>query len=544
MMEKTEDHEAEIMLRQLQRTSRAEWLVIGLLVLGNWAFLQIILYQLKQGHIVQGLGTEGAVWGFVTANIVNLIGISHVGIAISAFVRILNLERYKQLARLAELVTVASLTTAVLNIGLDVGRMERFIPYVVWYGRFHSPFVWSMTVITTYFLSSLVYLYLAMRRDLALCATLVPHRSRFYRLLSLGYADTQAERRIHGKTVLVLAVIIIPIMVSVHSVYGLIFGLQAGRPGWYNPFMAPYFVLGAVVSGFSAMIVVVALVRKLFHWEAVFPPYVFRGLGSFLGFMTLLYIYFMLAELLTGQYAPPAKEREVFHDILAGRFAPQFWIAFIGGFVIPFLLLFIQWFRRPPITSSPAANVTLTTACALAINVGMWVIRSLIVVPTFYHAHLPYRPAEYAPTWVEWALVTGCYAFAGLFYLVLCKVFPVLELPQHLKVSPIPSVFGPVPFVRLRWAPFIATGVVGIGLIVLGLSQRYNYPLAGVYTLNLPTAASSWFPSQLPPAPIWVLGIICLISIPLRICLKSTRFVRRPGAMTESGSYVERRLQT
>ena len=103
------------------------------------------------------------------------------------------------LARLAEMVTLASLTAAVLNIGLDVGRIERFIPYVVWYGRWHSPFVWSMTVITTYFLSSCVYLYLAMRRDLALSASLVPKRAWIYRLLSLGYGDTDRERKAHDR---------------------------------------------------------------------------------------------------------------------------------------------------------------------------------------------------------------------------------------------------------------------------------------------------------------------------------------------------------
>lgn len=509
-----EAREIAIVVRPLQRTSKAEWVVFTCLVGANLFFLWTILYQVREGHIVQGLGNQGAIWGFLVANIVNLIGISHVGIAISAFVRLLNLERYKPLARLAELVTLTSLAAAVLNIGLDVGRIDRYILYVVWYGRWHSPFVWSMTVITTYFLSSLVYLYLAMRRDLALCAHLVPRRGWFYRLLALGYTDTEEERKIHDRTVLALAIIIIPIMVSVHSVYGLIFGLQSARPGWYNPFMAPYFVLGAIVSGFSAMIIVVALVRKLFGWESVFDPPLFRGLGTFLGFMTLLYIYFMLAELLTGSYAPPAKEREVFREILAGGFAPQFWSASLGGLVIPFFLLFIQWVRR-------SASIALTTGCAFAINVGMWIVRSLIVVPTFYHPYMPYRPAEYHPTWVEWVLVLGCYTFAGLLYFILCKAIPVLEFPQDLQL-PVP-VHIPVrlPALRPSWVSVAFSAVAGIGLIALGIAMRHQFPAVGVWT---PTVGQVPLPPievlrYIPPAPIWVLGIVLLVTIPLQICV-------------------------
>lgn len=510
-------NQMDILVHPLRRTNKAEGVIFALLLMANLFFASTIAYLVKEGHIVEGLGTQGAVWGFLVSNIVNLIGISHVGIAISAFVRIMNLERYKQLARLAELVTVTSLITAVLNIGIDAGRIDRFIPYVFWYGRWHSPFVWSMTVITTYFLSSTVYLYLAMRRDLALCASLIPKRGWLYRLLALGYAGTEGERKTHERTVWWLAVLIIPIMVSVHSVYGLIFGLQAARPGWYNPFMAPYFVLGAVVSGFSAMVVVVAIVRKLFGWETVFQPYIFRGLGSFLGFMTLLYIYFMLAELLTGQYAPPQKEREVFHEILAGRFAPQFWTAFLGGLVIPFLLLFIQWARRT------AASVTLTTACALAINVGMWVVRSLIVVPTFYHPYLPYPQVEYTPTWVEWVLVTGSYTFAALLYLILCKVLPALELPQDLKLPAPARVPARVPALRPSWASIAFAAIAGIGLIILGISRRYQFPIAGVSTLVQVPPSPGDILSQIPPAPIWVLGIVFLITIPFQICLRSSK---------------------
>jgi len=300
-------------------------------------------------------------------------------------------------------------------------------------------------------------------------------------------------------------------MVSVHSVYGLIFGLQAGRPGWYNPFMAPYFVLGAVVSGFSAMILVTAMVRKLFGWESVFGPGIFRGLGNFLASITILYIYFMLAELLTGQYAAPRKDWEVFAELLRGRFAPHFWAGFIGGLVVPFFLLFLQFVRR-------TASIPLTVVCALAINVGMWVVRSLIVVPTFYHPHLPYHIAEYHPTWVEWVLVLGCYPFAGSVYLTLCKVLPALELPQELRLAWAPRPTGAVqqrPLLRP-----IATAVTGVALIVAGVSLRTYLPGPVTVAVAEPTDPVTLLLHHLSPSATWVLGIVILVTIPLQICLR------------------------
>lgn len=95
---------------------------------------------------------------------------------------------------------------------------------MVWYGRYHAPFVWSCTVITTYVVGGSVYLYLAMRRDLWICSGIAPVKRRFFQIAALGYRDTPSSRARHNRVVWWLAVIILPIMVSVHSVYGYIFG--------------------------------------------------------------------------------------------------------------------------------------------------------------------------------------------------------------------------------------------------------------------------------------------------------------------------------
>ena len=498
------------LLGHLPLTGSGLWLSFALLASGSAMLFYAFAIQLLHGHAVTGQGSHGAIWGIVVANIVNFIGISHVGIAISAVVRILRLERYRQLARLAEFVTLASITTAVLNITMDVGHPERFIFNVMWYGRYHAPFVWSCTVITTYVVGSSVYLYLAMRRDLWVCSAKAPARRRLFRLLALGYRDTAASRARHARVVWWLAVIILPIMVSVHSVYGYIFGLQAGRPGWYNPFQAPYFVLGAIVSGFSTVILVIAVLRKAFGWEAIFHPRIFKGLGIFLGFVTLLYMYFLFSEWLTGMYASPEGERMVFRDLLLGRFSVITWTAVIGGMLFPFGLLFVQGVN-PRICS-----IRLTVVAALLINLGLWVTRALIVVPSFYHPLLPWDVAAYTPSYVEWYMVIGSFFLFGLLLLIMVKAFPVLELPEeHPSERAVRTASMPL------WKALSVSGSVflGIGLIAFGILNRAD-------------------PEFFHPPAIWLSGIVLLLSVPFQICVLPERSQERAAIRGRIGAHL------
>lgn len=492
------DRDVAVYVRPLLRVTWKAWLVLVLSAAGAaWYFYGAFSYQFFRGHQLTGQGTQGAMWGTMVANVVQLIGVSHVGIAISATVRILRLERYKQLARLAELVTLVSLTAAVCNIAGDVGRPDRFIYNVVMNGNYTGPFVWSATVITNYLVGSLVYLYLAMRRDIYLCSRVLPRRRWLYRLLALGYTDTPEERRNHERTVFWCAVVILPVMVSVHSVYGFVFGLQPGRPGWFNPFQAPYFVLGAIVTGFSGIVVVAAMIRRVYRWEEVFPPRMFKGLGIFLGFVTLLYLYFLFSEVLTGVYASPEAERELFHDLLFGRFAVIVWPATVGGMILPFWILFIQ---------GGNTNITSTRVVVIAaapIFVAMWCWRYLITVPSFFHPHIPYQLAEYHPTLFDWSLVLSTYSFTVFFYVALVKLLPILELPEEF--APEHPVRAPRISLRRRSAlgalkrvTIAATALAGAALIAYGISTRNDI--------------------RSPSPAIWITGIIVLWTIPLQAC--------------------------
>lgn len=414
------------LLRPILATGRVIYPLVGLVVSMVSMYIYTFYLQLEGGHgSVTGQATPvGAVWGLYVASIIFFIGVSHVGIGVSAATRLLELDYLKPYARIAELLTMFCLPAAVCIITIDIGRPERFLFNVMRYGRVQAPFVWSATVISAYLSGSLVYLYLSMRRDFAICADLVPKWRRFYKLLALGYEDTEEERRRHEKTLWWMSIALIPIMVSVHSVYGFVFGLHSSRAGWFNPFMAPYFVLGAINNGFATLVIVAALIRKVFGWEEYLSLRGLRNLARFLCWMTLLYIYFCLSEYLTYIYSPPIGEVIVFRSLFKGDFSFIFWpsqTVLLMGYLMLFLNQTI--FNRQ-------FTLWVTVAGASAINIALFATRYLIVVPSLMRPMLPFPTGTYTPTLYEWGVIIGMFGFVIGGYLVFMKFFPIIELPH------------------------------------------------------------------------------------------------------------------
>lgn len=514
-------------LKAIVHGGKGFYTVFSILALAVVALIFSYTRLITEGHHLLGLDmAQGATWGITVVNIIQMIAISHVGIAISAVVRILDLERYKYFARIAELVTIVALPTAVLNIALDIGRPGLFIANVFWYGRWESPMVWSMTVISMYFTASTVYLYLAVRRDLALCADRIPQRRWLYRLLALGYTDTEEERRRHKKVLWWLALIIIPVMISVHSVYGMIFGVTAAHPGWFNPLQAPYFVLGALVSGFATVILIGAVLRKVYDWGEFLPPLAFRRLGIFLGFVTFLYIYFYTSEVVVGAYGWPKGDHEVMASILSGRFSWLFWPNYTLGYFVPFGILFVVFVSR---MWNRILSIKPLVIAAAVLFVSTWIGRFLIVVPTYYQPHLPYPVVAYTPTGFEWAVTLLTYPFAAFFYIVLIKFIPIIEFPEgpapEVQSESVLRLPGQVLPVRVKNFLVASAVVLGCALIARGLTWALTGP-----DRTLGGASATW-----------VVGALILVAAPaLIICLVRPKALQK--SVTGPSSWPVRRL--
>ncbi|MBI2169601.1 MAG: polysulfide reductase NrfD [Actinobacteria bacterium] len=384
--------------------------------------------QLSQGLVVTGMRDIGAMggsaWAFYITFDVYFVGVSFAGITIAALIRLLDLERLKPVARMAEVLTVVALILASLSVIADLGQPLRGIVNLFRYARPQSPFFGTFSlVIAGYLFASLVYLYLDGRRDAARLAKVPSRLQWLHRMWAAGYQDTEAERARHRRTSFWLAIAIIPLLITAHSTLGFIFGLQVGRPGWYSALQAPAFVVLAGVSGLGLLIVLAALMRRSLHQEARLNQDAFATLGRFTMILLLAYLYFMAVDLLTTSYAAGEHEGRVTDAVLTGQYAWIYWSS-VFLLVVPAGALLWQSLTK-------RWSVSLLVACGVAVNLAAIGKRFLIVVPSQTTGTLmPYTPGTYSPTAVEIAVVAGLFALGALLIGLFAKAFPIMSLDE------------------------------------------------------------------------------------------------------------------
>lgn len=422
-----EEKVTEDLLRPMLQTTRAFYVFAGfLLILILW-FLYAWYIQLTEGLGVTALRTpDGAAWGVYIANFVFYVGNAHGGIAIAAAIQLLKLKRYEPVARIGEVLTIISLMMAGLSIMIDMGRPDKIFNIILfWPQRVgFSSLSWDVTVIILYFALSASYLWLTMRHDLLKCVEKLPERAWIYKLLLVGYRPDEREKIERMSWWLSIAIVFLIVMLS-GGVVPWIFGLLPSRPGWFGALAGPYFLTAAISSAIAAVIVVSAIARRIFRWQEYMKSEIFKGLGTFLGILTLFYLYLVFAEQLTMRYAPPLSEFLVSEMVLRGEFAPLFWPMVIVGFFIPAVTLMIQAFH------TKWFSVTRTGLAATAILVAFWVKRFMIVVPSLLRPLLPFPGGSYNPSWVEWSIIAGIFAIAVLLFMLFLKLFPMLGISEE-----------------------------------------------------------------------------------------------------------------
>jgi molybdopterin-containing oxidoreductase family membrane subunit len=415
------------------RTTKAFYasvvLAVLVLALGAYAFY----LQLTVGHVVTGMGTigfGGATYGLYIAFAIYFIGISYAGISTSAAVRLLGLERFRPVTRMAELLTVIALILGAASLLVDMGNPLEAPILLPLYGRLTSPFFYTFSVVMAgYLWASLVYIFLSGRRDAATVKEKAPRFRWLYRLWSWRYEFTHDVTQRHEKALWVLSLAILPMLVMAHSFLGYVFGLQGGRPGWYSAIQAPAFVVIAGASGISALIIIAAIVRKVYGFKEQISLDIFRGLGNFVGVSVAAYLYFMASEAYTGLYVAPLHEEAVYQAIYFGTYAPIAWFA-VGSFVAALLMIFVMFLRRK-------YSLTWIVTAAILVNLASIAVRYIIVVPSQTNGMmLPwYAVGTYSPNWAEWSVMAGLFALGYLLYTAFIKIFPIIELPHKSAVG-------------------------------------------------------------------------------------------------------------
>ena len=243
-----------------------------------------------------------------------------------------------------------------------------------------SPLLWDFFAINTYLLGSVTFLLLPMLPDLALIRDRSTGlRKKIYTVLAIGWRGTPQQWHRLEKAMQIMAIAVIPVAVSVHSIVSWDFAM-APVPMWHSTIFAPYFVAGAIFSGIAALIIAMALLRKFLHLEEYLLRMHFENLGKLLLVMSLLWVYFVFSERLTTWYGNEPSEMAVFWLTQTGRYSPLFWTMVVCNFIIPFPILAIKKLRT--ITGCVIASTTVV--------IGMWLERFLIIVPSLSHKYLPY----------------------------------------------------------------------------------------------------------------------------------------------------------
>ncbi len=402
-------------LLPLVKTTRTYWLwacvMAAITIWGAYAYT----YQLRHGLGATGLNTP-EYWGIYIICFVFFIGISHAGTLISAILRVANAEWRRSITRSAEFITVLVIGFGAVQPIVDLGRPDRVLNIFL-HSQPYSPLLWDVLSISLYLTASSVYLYIPMIPDLARIRDLGLRPRWLYSFLAIGYQDTEKARATLEKIIAVMAVLVIPVAVSVHTVIGWIFAMTL-RPMWHSSIFGPYFVVGAIFSGIAALILAMAILRRVYGLGNYFKDVHFNNMGLLLLVMAVIWFYFTFAENLTVWYGGEESEMATLYSKLTGSFAFPFWLMVACCFFIPFGLMCRKATR----------NIRGSVIASVAVIIGMWLERFNIVVPTSLHPRIDLPLLSYFPSWVELSIMAGTFSGFILVYMVATKFFPIISI--------------------------------------------------------------------------------------------------------------------
>ncbi len=404
----------------LARTTTGYYVfVLFLLTVVAWGLYAYII-QIRYGLLATGM-RDVVMWGLYLVNFVFFIGISHAGTLISAILRVTHAGWRTPVTRLAELITVVALSIGAVMPIIDLGSPQR-VWHLIIYGRFQSPLMWDIIAITSYLVGSLIYLYLPLIPDFAMVRDRLGQgastlKRKAYTLLAIGWRNTPQQRQRLDKAIGIMAVTIIPIAISVHTVVSYVFAMTL-RPGWDSTVFGIYFVIGAIFSGIAAILIVMAIFRKLYHLEEYLTDRHFRNLGYLMLVTLFLYLYLTIGEYLTIGYKMEVEEKHLLTLLMLGKNAVWFWLFVVSGIVAPAILLLL---RR-------GATIPRVVTAAVLVNVAMWVKRFVIIIPSLQVPLMPFEFGAYTPTWVEWSITAGAFAAFMLLFAIAAKFLPLLSV--------------------------------------------------------------------------------------------------------------------
>ncbi len=415
-----------MVMETMTTTTRRYWIWLIALGLG----VAVLFLGAWGNMIAKGIGLAGihrpVYWGIFIVTFVFWIGISHAGTFVSAILRVFKAEFRRPFTRAAELMTTFGLAAGALYPLIHMGRVWIFywmIPYpnARWlWPNFRSPIVWDFLAITTYLLSSTIYLYLPLVPDLAMARDRTSGwRHAVYKALALGWRGTESEWFRLRKAINIFAFAIIPVMFSVHTIVSWDFAISMVE-GWHSTIFGPYFIIGAILSGVSAVITILYVLRKtLRHMDYFIRPEHFDALGKLVLVFSMSWAYFFFNEYLVSWYGGTEVVRKILTLHASGPSAWVWYLMLICNILVPWLTLWNKKIRR-----TPWAMLIIS----LLINVGMYAERYTIIPLTLGHQRNPFDWGVYNPTLTEISIVAGTFCLFIFLYLLASRLIPLVPV--------------------------------------------------------------------------------------------------------------------
>ncbi|MFN8608927.1 MAG: NrfD/PsrC family molybdoenzyme membrane anchor subunit [Vulcanimicrobiota bacterium] len=379
----------------------------------------------------QGVGVWGvnrpAGWGLAIVNFVWWIGIGHAGTLISAILYLARQPWRTSINRFAEAMTLFAVCCAGLFPILHLGRPWYFYWLAPYPNRMHlwpqwrSPLIWDFFAVSTYLTVSLLFWYLGLVPDLAVLRDRAQKlwQRRLYGLLALGWRGSSRHWAVHQRAYLLLACLATPLVVSVHSIVALDFAAGV-VPGWHSTIFPPFFVAGAIFSGFAMVTTLIIPLRSLFDLRDFISHRHLDAMAKMMLLTSILVTYGYLAEGFTAWYSGQRPDIGTALDRFQGAYA---WIYYTLIFCNSLAPLVFFW---------PAArrNTVVLLVVSILINIGMWTERFIIVVQSLTHDFLPAAWRLYVPTRWDWCLYLGTFGLFSFLMLLFIRFLPALSISE------------------------------------------------------------------------------------------------------------------
>ncbi|MCF8260218.1 MAG: polysulfide reductase NrfD [Melioribacteraceae bacterium] len=401
---------------------------IALSITGSMLLLGALMlaWSFYKGTGVWGNNNPVA-WGFPIVNFVFWVGIGHAGTLISAILFLFRQKWRTGIARFAEGMTIFAVMTAGVFPIIHTGRpwlAGYLLPYPnqhdLWV-NFHSPLVWDVFAVSTYFTVSFVFWYVGLIPDFGTLRDRTASKIKkvIYSVFSLGWRHSNRHWQHYEMVYLVLAGFATPLVLSVHTIVSFDFAVSI-LPGWHTTIFPPYFVAGAVFSGFAMVQNVLIIIRKIFHFEHIITLDTLERMNKIILLTGMMVGYAYAMEFFIAWYSGVQPEQFAFLNRAFGPYMWAYWIMVSCNVIFP-QFFWIKKIRR---------KISVMFIIAVLVNVGMWFERFVITVTSLSRDYLPSSWAYYKPTLVDGGILIGSFGLFFTLLILFTKSLPVISISE------------------------------------------------------------------------------------------------------------------